>query len=80
VPYYGVVLFIGLFVSLSGWIGFGSFQIPAQVDFLWVIGGMFGTVLAACCWWVLVRSFSRGRYIYALNQKQVAKMQPLKGG
>jgi hypothetical protein len=80
VPYYGVVLFIGLFVSLSGWIGFGSFQIPAQVDFLWVIGGMCGTVLAACCWWVLVRSFSRGRYIYALNQKQVARMQPLKGG
>lgn len=79
-PYYGLILFMVGFISLAPWLGLSSASEIINDGVLWGYGGMLGGLLAAGCWWMLVRSFSRGRYVYALNQKQMAKMQPQKGG
>jgi len=79
-PYYGLILFMVGFISLAPWLGLSSAQEIIYDGALLGSSGVVGGLLAVGCWWMLVRSFSRGRYIYALNQKHMAKMQPLKGG
>jgi len=79
-PTFGVILLVGPLFGIMSTLVLTMAPMSVPIQGVLAYGGPLGLLLAACCWWVLVRSFSRGRYIYALNQKQVARMQPLKGG
>jgi len=79
-PTFGVILLVAPGFGILSMLDLTLAPRSVLIHGVLAYGGPLGVLLAVGCWWVLVRSFSRGRYIYALNQKQLAKMQPLKGG
>jgi hypothetical protein len=79
-PTFGVILLVAPGFGLLSTLDLTMAPMSVLIHGVLAYGGPLGVLLAVGCWWVLVRSFSRGRYVYALNQKQMAKMQPQKGG